>query len=133
MEYCDRSLEQKFTQMNLKPMPMSLLKSIVGQMFEGLSQMHEKGVTHRDLKPENILLQDDRVKIADLGTSKALNKLSTPYVVSRFYRPPELILGSRNYGSQIDLWSAGCILFELLARTPLFPGESEGMQLYEFV
>ena len=54
-------------------------------------------------------------------------------MVSRFYRPPELILGSHNYTSQIDLWSAGCILFELLARTPLFPGETEGMQLYEFV
>ena len=79
------------------------------QIFNGLSQMHAKSISHRDLKPENILLlaqpgetldESDplthEVKICDLGAAKVLTKdgLNTPYVVSRYYRAPELILGS---------------------------------------
>ena len=71
------------------------------------------------------------VKIADLGAAKVLDlsdkRMNTPYVVSRYYRAPELILGSHQYDISIDVWSIGCILFELMARTPLFPGDSEGL------
>ena len=97
--------------------------------------MHKRGVSHRDLKPENILLKDNIVKIADLGAAKVLDtsvkRMNTPYVVSRYYRAPELILGSHLYDTSIDVWATGCILFELLARTPLFPGDTEGLQLLE--
>lgn len=104
------------------------------------------GVSHRDLKPENILLKQKSgrhskeasnmvVKVADLGAAKVLDRsdrrMNTPYVVSRYYRAPELILGSHYYDTSIDVWSAGCILFELMTRTPLFPGDSEGLQLLE--
>lgn len=99
--------------------------------------MHQKGIAHRDLKPENILLSYNSnenidplnlvVKIADLGATKVLDlsekRMNTPYVVSRYYRSPELILGSHHYDFSIDVWAAGCILFELITRTPLFPGE----------
>ena len=110
--------------------------------------MHQKGVCHRDLKPENVLLKhfddvsrsrDDyrnfQVKIADVGSSKILVKekaKNTPYVVSRYYRAPEVILGANHYTTSIDIWSAGCILFELLTTTPLFNGDEEGLQIYEF-
>ena len=103
--------------------------------------MHTEGVAHRDLKPENILLKNDCeegmiVKIADLGTSKVLDlsktRMNTPYVVSRYYRSPELILGINHYSTSIDIWSAGAILFELLTGTVLFPGDSEGQQLFEY-
>ena len=57
--------------------------------------------------------------------------MNTPYVVSRYYRAPELILGSNKYDHSIDIWAAGCILFELLTKRPLFPGDSEGLQLVE--
>lgn len=71
------------------------------------------------------------LKIADLGAAKVLDTsekhMNTPYVVSRYYRAPELIMGSNLYDCSIDIWSAGCILFELLTRTPLFPGDSEGL------
>jgi glycogen synthase kinase 3 beta len=102
--------------------------------------MHSKGVAHRDLKPENILVKKNGnnpdplsmiVKIADLGSSKFLDfsdkRMNTPYIVSRYYRAPELILGSHLYNFSIDIWSAGCILFELMTKTPLFPGDSEGL------
>ena len=73
------------------------------------------------------------LKIADLGAAKVLNPngLNTPYVVSRYYRAPELIMGSNKYDCSIDIWSTGCILFELITRTPLFPGDAEGLQILE--
>ena len=69
--------------------------------------MHKEGVVHRDLKPENILLKEGSVRICDLGSSKVLDTktfMNTPYVVSRYYRAPELLLGSNLYGSSIDIW-----------------------------
>ena len=96
--------------------------------------MHSVGICHRDLKPENILLKDDDVRICDVGSSKVLDFdsfLNTPYIVTRYYRAPELLLASRYYDHSIDVWSVGCILFELLTKTPLFPGDQEGFQLLE--
>jgi serine/threonine protein kinase len=86
------------------------------------------------LKPENVLFTEDEiVKICDFGSSKFINKntKSTPYIVSRYYRSPELILGSNTYDSKIDIFATGCILAELFNQTPLFPGKSEGLQLFE--
>ena len=75
--------------------------------------MHELNIVHRDLKPENILLKGDVVKICDLGSSKVLDTqefINTPYVVSRYYRAPELILGSNKYDSSIDIWGNEFVL-----------------------
>lgn len=98
--------------------------------------MHERGICHRDLKPENILLKGtmQEVKICDFGSSKILdmeNHMNTPFVVSRYYRAPELIMGSPMYSHSIDMFAVGCILFEMLTNTPLFPGETEGLQILE--
>lgn len=64
-------------------------------------------IMHRDLKPENILMGFDEdnmiVKLCDFGSAKMVSKLNTPYIVSRFYRPPELVLSSTNYGTEIDI------------------------------
>ena len=57
--------------------------------------------------------------------------MNTPYVVSRYYRAPELILASFKYDTSIDIWATGCILFELLTKTPMFPGDAEGLQIVE--
>jgi len=71
------------------------------------------------------------LKICDLGAAKVLDmsakRMNTPYVVSRYYRSPELIMGSNHYNHSIDVWASGCILFELLTRTPMFPGDAEGL------
>lgn len=100
--------------------------------------MHELGISHRDLKPENVLIKNGQVRICDVGSSKVLddpmyvpNPMNTPYVVSRYYRAPELILGTNRYNHSIDIWATGCILFELLTKRPLFPGDTEGLQLVE--
>ena len=79
------------------------------------------------------------IKICDLGAAKVLatkpekNPTNTPYVVSRYYRAPELIMGSNKYNCSIDIWAVGCMLFELISRTPLFPGDAEGLQILEQV
>jgi serine/threonine protein kinase len=84
----------------------------------GLNTLHHYGIAHRDLKPENIMILDGVCKISDFGSSKELDIINfnnTPYCVSRFYRAPELLLGSTYYFEAIDIWAAGCILFELIA------------------
>jgi glycogen synthase kinase 3 beta len=146
MEFCEFSLEQKLREAcdTKSSVPMAHVKHYSRELFAGLSQMHSHGISHRDLKPENILLKQKLgskdpmhsvLKIADLGAAKVLDTsdrhMNTPYVVSRYYRAPELILGSNLYDCSIDVWAAGCILFELLTKTPLFPGDSEGLQLLE--
>jgi len=111
-------------------MPMPLIKQHMRGILNGLANMHAIGICHRDLKPENILLKNGEVKICDFGSSKFLDKKefkNTPYVVSRYYRAPELILCSRYYDFSIDIWATGCIFFEFLTSQPLFPGESEGL------
>lgn len=89
---------------------------------------------HRDLKPENILMNAQGVvKICDFGSAKVLSPtgLNTPYIVSRYYRAPELILACSDYTHAIDVWAIGCILAEFLTRRPIFPGKTEGSQLIE--
>lgn len=111
------------------------------QIFNGLAHMHKAKISHRDLKPENILMKnlDDGqalVKICDLGSSKNIdmvNHMNTPYVVSRYYRSPELVLGCFKYDFSIDIWATGCILFELITKKPMFPGDMEGKQVLEQV
>jgi serine/threonine protein kinase len=92
-------------------------------------------IVHRDLKPENVLFtEDERVKICDFGSSKFISRertKSTPYIVSRYYRSPELLLGSNTYDDKIDIFATGCIMAELFTMTPIFPGKTEGLQFFE--
>jgi serine/threonine protein kinase len=86
------------------------------------------GIMHRDIKLKNLLLDSDgTVKVADLGsireTGRTQLKLTTA-VVTLWYRPPELLLGAKDYTSAIDIWSVGCVFVELLALKPPFPGYS---------
>lgn len=116
--------ENKFT----KIAPAEL-KKIIYQICVGLKNLHEHKFAHRDLKPDNILIDfsthDTKVVICDLGSAKKVDKdiISIPYICSRWYRAPELLCGSMHYTSHVDLWSLGCIIFELIKLCPLFPGK----------
>ena len=99
-------------------MPINELKRTIKQLLTGLVNMHEQKIIHRDLKPENILMKDGQVKICDLGSSKILddeNFMNTPYVVSRFYRAPELILGTNKYDDKIDMWGKSPFIFSFIS------------------
>ena len=97
--------------------------------------MHSANVIHRDLKPSNILVNSNcDLKICDLGLSRGVDpdeesRDLTEYVVTRWYRAPEVMLACQRYSRAIDVWSAGCIFAELLIRKPLFPGEDYVDQL----
>ena len=90
--------------------------------------MHSAEVIHRDLKPSNLLLNKNcDLKICDLGLARGLeydtHNVLTEYVVTRWYRAPEVILNAQKYTHALDVWSIGCIFAELLGRAPLFPGD----------
>jgi len=136
-EFCDKSLEDVLKDVDKKQgsfLRIEDIKRYSKEILNGLAYMHELRIVHRDLKPENILLKSEQVKICDFGSSKFIDETSfknTPYVVSRYYRAPELIFASNKYNEAIDIWAVGCIIFELLTRTPLSPGDTEGLQILE--
>jgi len=111
---------------------------IVYQLLKALRFMHSGYLVHRDIKPSNILLNSDCVvKICDFGLARSLyqqstgqaNPVLTDYVATRWYRPPEILLGSTSYTMDVDIWSVGCILGELMSGKPIFPGTSTMNQL----
>ena len=94
--------------------------------------MHSANVLHRDLKPSNLLLNANcDLKICDFGLARTTSETDfmTEYVVTRWYRAPELLLNCSEYTAAIDIWSVGCILMEIIRREPLFPGRDYVQQL----
>lgn len=108
---------------------------VICQLFLALEYMHAKNITHRDLKPANLLISYDgdgsvNLKIIDFGMSQILSKsyCSTPEVCSSWYRAPEICCSLPNYNSAVDIWSAGCIVFELLSTKPFICINEEDME-----
>ncbi|KAL5188497.1 putative serine/threonine-protein kinase [Glycine soja] len=111
------------------------IKCYMKQLLLGLQHCHERGVMHRDIKPSNLLVDKKGVlKIADFGLANSFAiKPEGPFtnrVVTLWYRAPELLLGSTDYGYEIDLWSAGCLLAEMFLGRPIMPGRTEVEQLH---
>ncbi len=104
------------------------IQYFVYQVLRGMLYIHSSSVIHRDLKPSNLLLNKScDLKICDFGLARGIDMGEsengyTEYVVTRWYRAPEVILNASNYTKALDIWSIGCIMAELLGRTPLFPG-----------
>ncbi|KAJ0106334.1 hypothetical protein Patl1_17663 [Pistacia atlantica] len=102
------------------------------QLLRGLKYVHSASVLHRDLKPSNLLLNANcDLKIGDFGLARTTSETDfmTEYVVTRWYRAPELLLNCTEYTAAIDIWSVGCILGEIMTREPLFPGKDYVHQL----
>lgn len=115
---------------SLKP---PLIKSLMYQLMQGIAFCHENRVLHRDLKPQNLLINSKgQLKLADFGLARAfgipVNTFSNE-VVTLWYRAPDVLLGSRQYNTSIDIWSAGCIMAEMFTGRPLFPGTANDDQL----
>jgi len=105
---------------------------ITYQILKALKFIHSGDIIHRDLKPSNIFINSDcEIKVGDFGLARTLRSgksgfggIITDYVATRWYRAPEMLFGSSKYHKAIDMWSVGCILYELITSKPLFPGKS---------
>ena len=139
----------------------SLLQTFLRQILCGVAYCHSHRVLHRDLKPQNLLIdcRTSTIKLADFGLARAcsvpirtyshevyinecsgfnlfrqyfkISIIGSLQVVTLHYRPPEILLGSRNYSTSVDVWSIGCIFAEMVNQKPLFPGMSEIDQLHK--
>jgi len=139
MDYLPETLYRVFKKYKKQKQafPNLLIKLYSYQMFRALAYMHNKNIVHRDFKPQNLLVDPKThiLKICDFGSSKKLSKgeNNVAYICSRYYRAPELIFGQTNYTTAIDVWSAGCVIAELLLGEPIFPGDSSMNQLLEII
>ncbi|TYG60306.1 hypothetical protein ES288_D07G058200v1 [Gossypium darwinii] len=119
-----------------KIVALKKVKCYMKQLLSGLEHCHNQGVLHRDIKGSNLLIDNEGIlKIADFGLATFYDpeqkKPLTSRVVTLWYRPPELLLGATYYGVGVDLWSAGCILAELISGKPIMPGRTEVEQLHK--
>ena len=110
---------------------MQAVRAYAHQLFLALSHLAKNQVVHADIKPDNVLVNDNKtlLKLCDLGSATFLSEMEiTPYLVSRFYRAPEIILG-QTYDCAIDVWSTGCTLYELATGKILLPGRTNNHML----
>lgn len=120
-----------------QPMPMIFVKLYMYQLLRALAHLHSTNICHRDIKPQNLLVDPSTavLKLCDFGSAKKLvsGEPNVSYICSRYYRAPELIFGATNYTCDIDVWSGGCVLAELMLGQPIFPGDSGVDQLVEII
>ena len=134
-EYVDQDLKQYLDSLPRDQVQdIRTIKSFLYQILQGVSYLHSKRVLHRDLKPQNILItRAGNVKLADFGLARTYQIPLRPYtheVVTLWYRAPEILLGTLEYSSALDIWSVGAIFLELLTKSPYFVGDSEIDQLF---
>lgn len=134
-EYIDMDLRQYLDNLyrEEKLMDLNILKKMVYQLITAIHFCHSKNIFHRDLKPQNLLIDTyGNLKLADFGLARLASiplRTYTTEVVTLWYRPPDLLLGSKHYDSSVDVWSAACIIAEMILLRPLFSGDSEIEQL----
>nr|XP_028572779.1 cyclin-dependent kinase 3 isoform X2 [Podarcis muralis] len=133
-EYLNQDLKKYMDSSRTGELPLSLVKSYLYQLLQGVSFCHSHRVIHRDLKPQNLLINEmGAIKLADFGLARAFGvplRTYTHEVVTLWYRAPEILLGCKFYSTAVDIWSIGCIFAEMVTRKALFPGDSEIDQLF---
>lgn len=108
-------------------LPESDIKSYMYQLCKSIEHLHKNGIFHRDVKPENVLLKDSKVKLGDFGSCRSVYSKQpyTEYISTRWYRAPECVLTDGYYNHKMDIWSIGCVMYEIMTLHPLFPGANE--------
>ncbi|KAI5186245.1 cyclin-dependent kinase 7 [Nematocida homosporus] len=132
LPYMESNLEVIVRSKKLVFMPQDV-KAWMLMICRGLYECHSRYILHRDIKPNNVLIsRTGQVKLADFGLATEFGfpvRCMTNQVITRWYKAPELLLGSTNYSFGIDIWALGCLFAELLLRTPYLPGDDDVHQL----
>ncbi|XP_041128770.1 cyclin-dependent kinase 16-like isoform X1 [Polyodon spathula] len=132
-EYLEKDLKQYMDDCG-NIMSVHNAKIFLFQLLRGLSYCHRRKVLHRDLKPQNLLINDKgELKLADFGLARAKSVPTKTYsneVVTLWYRPPDVLLGTTEYSTPIDMWGVGCIFYEMVTGRPLFPGSTVEDELH---
>ncbi|KAF9436740.1 hypothetical protein BGZ76_003097 [Entomortierella beljakovae] len=132
MDFIEHDLKELMSGMR-NPFLQSEVKTLMLQLLSATELLHENWILHRDLKTSNLLLNNKgEIKVADFGLARRYGEpqgVMTQPVVTLWYRAPELLLGSKQYTTAIDIWSIGCIFAEFVNNEPLLPGKSEAEQL----
>ena len=132
MEYCEQDIDYILKSQS-RPWSLSEVKCLIRQLLSAVAYLHSHWMIHRDLKTSNLLYTNQgRLKVADFGLVRLMGyplRRVTTNVVTLWYRPPELLLGSTVYSFGLDIWSVGCILGELIFRKPILCGTNENDQL----
>merc|ERR1719331_673694 len=127
-EFLENDLKKYMKASNGRLQPVQV-KNFAFQLCKGVEFCHANRIIHRDLKPQNLLIDNRlRLKIADFGLARAFTVPVPKYtheVVTVWYRPLEILLGSKLYSVPVDLWSIGCVMAEMATGSPLFAGDSE--------
>ncbi|KNE66416.1 CMGC/CDK protein kinase [Allomyces macrogynus ATCC 38327] len=133
-EFLDGDLKMFMERYRDRPLRADMTQSFLYQLLDALQYCHQRGIMHRDLKPQNILIDAKlNLKLGDFGLARAVSlpmRTYTHEVVTLWYRPPEILLGSQKYSYGVDIWSTACIFAEMLLGRPLFPGDSEIDELF---
>jgi serine/threonine protein kinase len=130
-EYVETDLHQVLKSLRKEQavMPLQQVMRYSEELLSGIHACHVRLIIHRDLKPQNILIHpQEGLKICDFGLARLFSMPLKPYthdVVTLWYRAPEILLGSLQYGPEVDIWSAGCIMAEIATGQPTFAGDSE--------
>ncbi|XP_073404759.1 homeodomain-interacting protein kinase 4 [Dendrobates tinctorius] len=135
-ELLQKNLYEYQKEIRFAAIPLRHIRTITAQVLDALSKLKELSIIHADLKPENIVLVDQvrcpfRIKVIDFGSAFILSEIKhvkNPYIQSRFYRAPEILLGLP-FCEKLDMWSLGCIIAELHFGYPLYPGNNEYDQI----
>lgn len=134
-EYIDQSLLD-LLEANPAGLCTQLVTKLLSQLLHAIKWCHKNHIIHRDVKPENLLVDSKthKLKLCDFGFARHLQKHDdsavTEYVATRWYRAPELLVGTNRHTGAVDIWPVGCIWVEMCSAEPLFPGDSEIDQLY---
>ncbi|KAI8870121.1 protein serine/threonine kinase [Ramicandelaber brevisporus] len=131
-EYLDSDLKKYMDSYNGDIDPL-MTKNLVYQLLMGIAFCHANRVLHRDLKPQNLLISKrGELKLGDFGLARAFGipvRYYSPEVVTLWYRAPDVLMGSKQYSTSIDIWSVGCIFAEMAMGRALFPGKTVRDQL----
>ena len=132
-EYIDRDLKKIIDATMGEGLELKLIKSYLYQLLKGMAYIHKYKILHRDLKPQNLLISNDNIlKIADFGLARGYGlpvRNYTHEVVTLWYRAPDVLLGSKNYSTSIDIWSIGCIFEEMACGKQILIKKSNVDQL----